>query len=317
MSVPVVVGMDFKRVPLDVLERFSIDTNDLPDALRACGEPAVILSTCNRTEIYGSSPAVRASFGASPLPAGVFELHGEDAVRHLFSVAAGIESMVIGEPQIRSQVGRALRAAKDARTAGPELSALFVRALLVGKRARSETRIEETATTLSRVAMDALRAELGSLIGRRALVVGAGRMSELVCTSLLAEGAHIVVVNRTPAKARSLAAKFGGDAIDLGLLAPTIADADIVVSATGSHVPMIDARAIGERARRLVVIDLAVPRDVDEAAGRIDGVTLYNMEHFRRALTPSGEQLLEIERVRAIVEDEVNDLMRTQLKRGA
>src|SRR5919109_2797949 len=222
MSV-LVVGLTYRAAPVGLLERFAFDAASLPKALHqlTSGEhvrEGAILSTCNRVEVYALVTGFHA--GLAELRRFLSESHHvdvaevgpllesryeEDAVGHLFAVASGIDSMVVGEPQILSQVREAFRVAGDEGAAGPVLSALFRQSLRVGKRARAETAIGKTVKTFAGAGADFARAELGPLESKTVLVVGAGKMSDLAARRLVREGATVLVANRTPARARALA----------------------------------------------------------------------------------------------------------------
>lgn len=323
MSV-LVVGLSYKGAPLDLLERLSFVPSDLPKALHAARasehvREAVILSTCNRVEVYGvvegfhsgvhALSSFLADFHHAPFEAFAERLacrYEGEAVSHLFGVASGIDSMVVGEPQILQQVRRAFRLAAEEGAVGPVLSALFRHAIRVGRRARTETAIARSASALALAGATAARAELGSLSGRTVLVVGAGKMSDLSVAALASEGAHMLVANRTADRARARAARVGGETVAMADLAGALERADLVLTSTGSHEPVVtrDAVAGAMRARAgrpMVILDLAVPRDVEPSAGEIPGVSLRDLEALRETVAPSAEQLLEVDRVRALV----------------
>lgn len=331
-----VIGINHKTAPVEVREKVSVATCQLEPALqRLRSEPgiqeAVILSTCNRTELYlcSASPALAleaagrffkcpealAAREAPPLPAApadqecdaaqvwgadgcspFYKYQGMQVAQHLFRVAAGLDSLLVGEPQILGQVRDALQAALHARTAGPYLSRLFQHALAAGKRVRSETAIGESATSLSYVAVELARKVFGSLTGRTVLLVGAGQMSELALKTLVSHGAATVLVaNRTRAHAEALAAQYGGQAVDYGQLPQWLEQADIVISSTSAphwviHRPQVEAAMRKRGWRRLLVVDLAVPRDVDPAVHNLEGVYLYNVDDLQSVLDANVER---------------------------
>ncbi|TMK22126.1 MAG: glutamyl-tRNA reductase [Actinobacteria bacterium] len=334
MSV-LVVGLTHRKAPVELLERLAFDTLALPKALHqlTSGEhvrEGAILSTCNRVEVYVLVTGYHA--GLAELRRFLSEFHHvpsdefgellesryeEDAVGHLFSVAAGIESMVVGEPQILAQVREAFRIAGDEGAAGPVLSALFRNAIRVGRRARAETAIGKTVKTFAGAGADLARAALGSLDGATVLVVGAGKMSDIAARRLVREGATVLVANRTPARARALAERIGGKDLPMTSLAEGLAAADLVLSSTGAPEPVITrdmvADAVAARGSRpLVLLDLAVPRDVDPEVSSLDGVVLRDLDDLREGLKPGPEQLFEGERVREIVADEIPKFTRWQ-----
>jgi len=326
MSV-LVAGLNYKSTPLDLLERFSFDNAELPKALLAARasehvREAVILSTCNRTEVYAVVDGFHSGVGAlrqflsefhhvapEDFSDRLYGLYEDDAVTHLFEVASGIDSMVVGEPQILSQVRRAFRTADEEQAIGSTLSALFRQAIRVGRRARAETDIARSASTLAMAGATLARLELGSLDGRTVLVVGAGKMSDLAAVAIAQEGARVLIANRTPSRAHTVAERAGGTPVPMAGLQSALGEADLVLASTGASQPLITremvAAAMKGRARPLVMLDLAVPRDVEPGAAHVPGVTLKDMDDLREAVAPDGEQLLEVERVRAIVGEEV------------
>ena len=326
MSV-LVAGLNYKSTPLDLLERFSFDPAELPKALLAARasehvREAVILSTCNRTEVYAVVDGFHSGVGALRQFLSEFHhvapedfsdrLHGlyeDEAVAHLFEVSSGIDSMVVGEPQILSQVRRAFRTADGEGAVGPTLSALFRQAIRVGRRARAETDIARSASTLAMAGATLARAELGSLDGKTVLIVGAGKMSDLAAIAIAQEGARVLIANRTPSRAYVVAERAGGTAVAMADLQAALAEADLVLSSTGASHPLITREmvvaAMQGRGRPLVLLDLAVPRDVEPAAADVTGVTLKDMDDLREAVAPDGDQLHEVDRVRSIIGEEV------------
>lgn len=327
MSV-IVVGLSYRGAPVDLLERFAFDHEDLPKALahaRANGavREAVILSTCNRTEVYAAVNGFHA--GLSALRQFLSEYHGvpledfrerlyglysDQAVTHLFGVSAGIDSMVLGEPQILAQMRRAFHVATEEGSTGQILSALFRHAIRVGRRVRSETDIARSGATLALASAAVASEALGDLAGRTTLVVGAGEMSDLAASVLARKGMRILIANRTLSRAQVLAKACGGEALSLDNLARALGEADFVIASTGSPDPVIThdmvAAAMATRpARPLVLVDTAVPRDIEPLVATVPGVTLRDMDDLREAVAPDREQLFEVERVRAIVGEEV------------
>jgi len=323
-----VVGLNYRAVPLDVLERFSIPSAGLPKALYAIRSypavrEAVILSTCNRIEVYGVVTGFHSGIAAAKRFLSEFHhvapedfadrltsLFETEAVTHLFNVASGIDSMVVGEPQILTQVRRAFRTADEEDVVGPTLSALFRQAIRVGRRARADTDIARTASSFAAATVSVAAEVLGDIGGRAVLVVGAGKMSDVAAQHLARAGARILIANRTPARAHELAARVGGSAVVMENLGDALAAADLVLSSTGSSDPVITREAVAaamadRRDRSMLLIDLAVPRDVEPAVGGLDGVEVRDMDDLRDAVAPSAAQLAEVERVRAIVGEEV------------
>ena len=334
MSV-LVVGLTHRKAPVALLERFAFDAHSLPKALHQLTSSehvreGAILSTCNRVEVYALVTGYHA--GVAELNRFLSEFHHvapeeftsltesayeEDAIEHLFSVAAGIDSMVIGEPQILGQVREAFRVASEEDAAGPVLSALFRHAIRVGRRARTETSIGKTVKTFASAGADLARGALGSLEGKTVLVVGAGKMSDHAASRLVKEGATVLVANRTVARARALAQRIGGTELPMTSLDEGLVRADLVLSSTGSAEPIITrdmvADAVAQRGGRpLVLLDLAVPRDVDAEVRSLDGAVLRDLDDLREALAPDAVQLAEVRAVRGIVALEVPRFTRWQ-----
>ena len=294
-----VVGVSHRSAPLDLLERASLDG---PRALHLAsgvvglddvGE-ALVLTTCNRTEVYVEAlsfhGAVAQVGGALAAATGVdlteltehLYVHYEDrAVDHLFSLACGLESMARGESEIRGQRRQTLRVGQRSSHAGAVLNPLFQQALRVGKRAHAETGLDQVARSLVGVGLARSAQVLGSLEGRRAVVVGAGAMSGLAAASLSRVGlAELTIVNRTAERADRLALAHGGVARDWGELGEVIARADLVLTCTGAtnHVITTDVLTGADRTDRpLVLLDLAMPRDVEPAVGELPGVTVWGL----------------------------------------
>jgi glutamyl-tRNA reductase len=338
----VVIGLNHRTAPLDLLERTAVDDARLPKVLhdlcaRTNLSEAVVLSTCNRIEVYaiaekfhGGYEDVRNFFvDLSFLPAEEFAdhlyVHYDDAaVTHLFAVAAGLDSAVLGESEILGQVGTAWERARDEGTTGFALNLLFRQALEVGKRVRTETGIGRGITSVAQAAVAMATARLGTLAGRRVLLLGAGEMGEVMATSLGAAGASdVVVANRTWETAQELATRIGGRAVRLADLPAELLTADVLLTSTGASTIMLEhadlASAMGRRnGRPLLIVDIAMPRDVDPAAGVLDGVTLLDMDDLRRfvAVGVEGRQR-EAGRAQAIVEDELNRYRTTTTAREA
>jgi glutamyl-tRNA reductase len=338
MSV-LVVGVSHKTGPVGVLERLVLDDDGAGKLAADLLETehvteAVVLSTCNRVEVYvevdrfhGSVEDVsrllseRAGSSTADVVPHLFVHYDEAAVAHLFAVAAGLDSMVVGESQVLGQVRAALRRAQELGSVGPALNVLFQQALRVGKRGHAETDIDGTGPSVVAAALDHVEATVGPIEGCRALVVGAGAMAGLAVAALDRRGAaEVLVVNRTQERAELLAADVGGQAAALYTLPDLLAEVDVVVSCTGATGVVIDAgtvaaalrdragadRARGDRAggRPYAVVDLAMPHDVDPAAADLPGVTLIGIETLVRALADSPVAA-DAEQVREIVAGEV------------
>jgi glutamyl-tRNA reductase len=299
------------------------------DAIRE----AVAISTCNRTEIYLvgdpvgaetellSRLAQRAGTRPTELADAMYAPRNCDAARQLYRVVSGLESMIVGEAEIQGQAKRAYEAALEAGTTGPLTNRLFTAALQTGKRVRSETAIGEGRGSVSSVAVGLAREIMGptrpDLASRDVVIIGAGETSELTAQALAEEGVRtIFVANRRADRARSIAERFGGSVSSLHDLPEHLITADIVVSSTSSPHPLIgvDELALVMREREgapLLLIDIAVPRDIDPACGELEGVTLYDIDDLQSvvARNRSGR---EAERVQAeeVVEDEIQRFAR-------
>ncbi|MGY6502654.1 MAG: glutamyl-tRNA reductase [Acidimicrobiales bacterium] len=341
MSV-VAIGLNHRTVSLDLLERMTIDGARLPKVLsdlvsRDHLNEAVVLSTCNRTEVYvvaerfhGAYADVRDALAeVAYLPPEAFSDHlyahyDADAVRHLFSVSAGLDSAVLGESEILGQVKAAWELAQTESASGGALNLLFRHALETGKRARTETTISHHTTSISQAAVAMAVDHLGRLDGRKVLVLGAGEMGEGMATSLLGAGAgEVLVANRTWDRAVEVADRVGGRAVRLAALADTLRDVDVLLSSTGASSLMVEhadlAGAMTDRPDRpLLIVDIAVPRDVDPSAADLPGVTLLDMTDLRRFADQGlrGRQA-EVTAVRHIVDDEVERFFELRSAREA
>jgi glutamyl-tRNA reductase len=300
MSV-VVLGLSHRTTPVPVLERAAVPGEEIRKLLDELhrAEPiseVLLLSTCNRVEVYADvarfHPAVaeitavlarHAGLHVSDLSDHLYVHFAEAAAEHMFTVASGLDSMVVGESQILGQLRSAYLLGSETGSVGSVLHDLAQTALRVGKRVHSETGIDRAGASVVSVALDHAEHELGSLAGRRAIVVGAGSMGALAGASLRRRGvADIVVVNRSAARAQRLALSLGGRAADLAALPEEIAAADLLVSSTGATGLVVEAHMIGSRAERpLVVLDIALPRDVDPSVGSEPGVTYVDLEALR------------------------------------
>ena len=330
MSV-VVIGLNHRTMPLDLFERMTVDGARLPKALHDLaarehvGE-VVVLSTCNRTEVYAIAERFHGAYAdvrnflaeLAFVPPDEFADHlyvhyDAEAVRHLFTVAAGLDSAVIGEAEILGQVRTAWERAGEEGTAGPVLNLLFRHALEAGKRARTETGIARGTASVSSAAVEMAAERLGSLEGRRVLVLGAGEMAEGMATALQGAGvAEVFVANRTWRKARALADRIGGQAVRLSDLPLALLEVDLLLTSTGAAVPVVErddfAPVMAERAGRpLLIVDIAVPRDVDPTVSDLDGVTLLDINDLREfAQAGVDRRSAELEAVRSIVEAELD-----------
>jgi glutamyl-tRNA reductase len=324
------LGVSHRRATVELLERLAFADADFTKAYRrAVDDPAideaVVLSTCNRIEIYGSVPSYHAGFqalkrllcesrevDAETISEPLYSHYEDDAAAHLFSVSAGLDSMVLGEPQILSQVREALRRSTAEGATGPRLTALFHAAARAGRTVRTDTAVGAAPDAFIAAGADLAAETLGGLRGKHALVVGAGQMSSLALKHLRDRGVGSVrVVNRSIERARALAQRVGAEHGDLDALPDAIADADIVISATGAAgIVLTEAvlrTTMSDRERRLFVLDLAVPRDVDPAAAAIDRLHLVDIDGLRGALEAHDAGAAEeISRAHDIVAAEVH-----------
>jgi glutamyl-tRNA reductase len=326
MSV-LVVGVSHKTAPVAVLERLALDAggvDKLVENVMACEHvlEATALTTCNRVEVYAEVDRFHGSVEsvsrllceiADEAPEDVVPhlyVHYDDgAVSHLFGVAAGLDSMVIGESQILGQVRHALRTGQESGTVGPALNVLFQQALRVGKRVHAETDVQRAAPSLVSLALDRAATEIGPVAGKRVLVVGAGSMAGLAVATVSRLGAaEVVVASRTEANARRLAEQYGGRAVPLTDVQETLADSDLLVSCTGATgvvLPLAVVAAARRNAERpLAVIDLALPHDVDPAVADLPGVSLFGLARLAQEVN-EGDTATDVAAVREIVAQEI------------
>jgi glutamyl-tRNA reductase len=300
------VGVSHRHAPLEVRERlFLADGHalELAAALAGDGVEAVVLSTCNRTEIYlagGSRERAKEELERrSGLELGevLASWEDEDAVEHLFRVAAGLDSLVPGEAQILGQVRQAYDAALTAGSTGPLLNRLFEDALRAGKRVRTEASLAELPESVAASAVELAAKTLGGVENRRALLFGAGKMSELAARELRARGAEVVISSRTLESAEELAERVGGRAAAFDAVAVELIDADLVISATRCPYPILHAEAVQQRTKPLVLVDVAVPRDLDAAIGELEGCTLFDIDDLGDGLVGREEDVREAEEI--------------------
>ncbi|WP_129674754.1 glutamyl-tRNA reductase [Candidatus Chloroploca sp. Khr17] len=317
-------GLDHTTAPVEIRERLAFSTTDIPAALMqlttahddcpALLSEAVILSTCNRVEIYGvthgattAQSLVRflADFHGleeEQFAQALFFFSGESVARHLCATASGLRSLVLGEAQIQGQVRTAFEAAQSAGSIGPILHRLFQHALTSGKRVRSETALGQGAASVSQAGVELVRHRLGNLAGCRVLLVGGGEVSELAAQNLLANGAEsLIIVNRTSARAQQLARQYNAMAMGFDDLPEALSLADIVISSTAAPVPIIyrehvvnamttktQARAVGVSGPReqpcMLLIDLAVPRDIAGDVASVPGVHLCTVDDLQEVV---------------------------------
>ena len=326
------LGLNHKTAPVDVRERFAITKQAIKSGLANLNEyeglsEAVVLSTCNRSEMY--VVVDDAERDLPTLKQFLFDLTGneedideylyhfanEDCIRHLFRVSSSLDSLVLGEGQILSQVKDAYAMGREEGTTSTVLNTLFHRAIATGKRVRTETRIQFNSVSVSYAAVELAREELGELDQSNALIFGAGKMAELTAQHLVARGVRkIYVANRHRDKAEQLAAKFGGEAVPFEEAMKQAVDVDVIVTSTGAPHYVIkpwETRQLmtKRKGRHLFLIDIAVPRDVDPEVGEIKGVTLYNIDALEEVVDEHiQERKEEARQAEKIVEDEVESI---------
>jgi len=326
----VVVGLNQRTVPLDLLERMTVSDSRLPKALgdllgRDNITEAVVLSTCMRTEVYavaekyhGAVQDVRnflaeLSFRApEDFSDHLYVFHDDAAAAHLFRVACGLDSAVLGEGEVLGQVKTAWQHAMDEGAAGQVLSGVFRHAIEVGKRARAETGIARGTTSMSQAAVEMAGRNLGSLDDRRILVLGAGDMGEGMVAALADSGAgEILVANRSATKAAALARRVGGRSVALGALVGALVEVDVLLTSTGSPDVLVEADDVvavmqARDGRPLLIVDIAVPRDVDSSVADLDGVTLLDIDDLAAFATAGVEgRRQEVTKVEELIDREV------------
>ncbi len=298
-----VLGVNHKTAPLAVRERVAISRDELPEVTRALAampgvSECMIVSTCNRVELVTAleSPEVNLSaflsrhFGldASVLSSHLYEHKDQQAVRHLFRVAASLDSMVVGEPQILGQVKEAFAVARGAGTVGGQLEHLLQSAFSAAKKVRTETEIGSNSVSIASVAVELARKIFGSLNGRTVFLVGAGKMSELAARHLVQQGAGaILVTNRTRERAQRMAEPFKGRVISFDKIYEAAGDADIIITSTGAPHHLFrpehgHAFMHRRRNRPMFFIDIAVPRDVDPAMNKLEGLFVYDIDDLQQ-----------------------------------
>jgi len=330
LSEVLAIGVSHKTAPVAVRERLALTPGSVAGFLRdvrgvAGVQEAVAISTCNRTEVYlvAGDPveaetavlgmlARKAGIRPTELAASIYALRNCDAARHLYRVSAGLESMIVGEAEVQGQVKRAYEDALEAQASGPLTNHLFKAALATGKRVRSETRIGERRLSVSSVAAGLARERLDGLERREVLILGAGETSELAASALAAHGVDaIFVANRRHERALSLAKRFGGQAMSFDELPAELERADALVCATSSPHPILggdEVAAVMEArgGRPLLIIDLAVPRDVAADVRDVPGIELYDIDDLQAVVQRNRSvRQAEARRAEGIVEEEI------------
>ncbi len=341
MSLILYIGLNHETAPIDIREQLALSRQEIAELLATLCAPysplaeAVLLSTCNRVEMYAltqESDEVRDTrqamrfieehlAGVHDMPLATLRRHlvygeGQQAVEHLCRVAAGLDSMILGEAQILGQVVDAHETAIDCGTAGPVLAALLRKAIECGKRARTETDIGGSAASVSYAAVELAKNTLGSLKGRNVLLIGAGEMAQLAAHNLCAGGAdRFLVVNRTFERAERLARPLGGQAHAWEAMESALRQADIVLCSAGAPHTIIH-RDLVERVRQerngesLFFIDIGVPRNVDPRVGELAGVSLYDIDDLQHVVQQNlSEREREVPKVEAIVQETTDEFM--------
>ena len=335
MSELLALGISHKTAPVALRERLAFTETEAVEFARTATataevREAVVISTCNRTEVYlvvGDAVqaegdvlgllARRADIRPTELAEAIYSPRNCDAARHLYRVTAGLESMIVGEAEIQGQVRRAHEAAIAAGATGPLSNRLFAAALTTGKRVRSETAIGSSRISVPSVAVDLALSVLGELERRHVVILGAGETSELTARALADQGAGtIFVANRHADRALSMAQRFGGSVVGLDRLPEQLALADIVLSSTASPHPIVGREELelvmSERGERpLLLIDIAVPRDIEPSCAELDGVTLYDIDDLQALVARNlSSRAEEAPRALEIVEEEIHRFAR-------
>src|SRR4051794_23054638 len=329
------LGISHKTAPVALRERLAMPDSEatrfLGDVLATPAvEEAVVISTCNRTEVYLTvgdtvaaetavlgALAARADIRPTELAEVIYSPRNCDAARQLYRVTSGLESMIVGEAEVQGQVKRAFELAQGAGATGPLANRLFGAALQTGKRVRTETAIGAGGASISSVAVDLARDLLGDLRERNVVIIGAGETAELTARALHEQGvAAVFFANRRADRARSIAARFGGHVVSLDDLPSHLENTDIVVSSTSSPHAIVGAAELEVVMRRraerpLLLIDIAVPRDIDSACADLEGVTLYDIDDLQSVVARNIEgREAEAARAEGIVEDEIQRFAR-------
>jgi glutamyl-tRNA reductase len=322
-----VVGLSHHTAPLEVREKLAVPSGEVPELLRALCQDgglseAMMVSTCNRVEVYASAEDAAAAVQevrrrleqivpGTDLTSHLYEHNGAEVARHAFRVAASLDSLVVGEPQILGQVKDAFAAASDAGTVGALLGRCMSRAFAVAKRVRSETGIAEGAVSVSSIACELARSIFGELTARRVVLVGAGEMGEQAAKALAQQGTLLRVVNRNQERARAVAEACGGEPREFEALQQELISADVVITSTASPRYVITRELMqgvikARRHRPLFLIDIAVPRDVDPRVENMDNVFLFDVDDLEQVAAKNiAARKKEAEAAEKIVADEV------------
>jgi glutamyl-tRNA reductase len=320
------LGVSYRMAPVELLERLAISEDEETKAYRRLSElesvqESVVLSTCNRVEVYAEVEGYHPGFQelkrflseSTDVPADemaepLYSHYEDEAAEHLFSVAAGLDSMVLGEPQVLAQVRAAFRRAEREGAVGPELRALFSRAVRAGRRVRAETSIGASPSAFVDSGLGLAAGHIGGIEGRTAVVVGAGEMGSLAARALRERGADpLVVISRRRERAERLAAKTGATGGSMEQLDEALSGAEVVVSSTGATGTVIGEETLRRTAsgRKVFVLDLAVPRDVDPSAASLPGVRLADIDDLAPLVADRRDADDDVEASRRIVQAEV------------
>ncbi len=331
----IVIGLNQRLASLDLLERMNVPEMGLSKALhdvmtRDSVSEAVILSTCNRTEVYLDAERFHSAYddvrtflsetgGLMPeqFADSLYAYYDTDAARHLFEVAAGVDSIVLGETDILGQVRRAWEVAQREGAASTALNPMFRQAVEVGKRVRTDTGISRHITSVSQAAVAMAAQRLDSLTDRQVLLIGAGEMGEGMAVALKGAGvSEVLIANRTWEKGVDMATRLGGTAVALADLTEALLDVDVLLTSTGASSIIVENSTLDEvqsarNGRELLIVDIAVPRDVDPRAGEVPGITLLNMDDLE-AFADAGleERRREVSAVQAIIGEEIDRFVR-------
>lgn len=325
------LGANHDTATVAVRECLSIPTERIADALRFLKSSVgdiVLISTCNRTEFYALNPQIaepalrRFIYDHAKLPPGdldhaLYRLDGDDAIRHLMRVACGLDSMILGEPQVLGQVREAWRTSSQAGTLGPVLDALFRAAINSGKVARARTGISRGAVSVSHAAVEFARERFGNLQDHGVLVVGAGETGALVARNLRSNGAgRIIVANRTIERAGEVAETLGAESISFEQLPEALARVDIVITCTGAPEPvlsreLVEPALVNRDGRALLAIDIAMPRDIAPDVYSLPGISVYDLDALQSRVTANGAERQEAARaVEEVIEQQIFEFQR-------
>lgn len=337
----IAIGVNHRSTPVELREKLSVGAGALEEALQSIRafegvDGAAVISTCNRVEAILSAasedviePMVgwfsqRGSTERTELEKHVYVLRHGDVVKHLFRVASGLDSMIVGEPQIGGQVRAAFAASRQHGAMDPLLAQLFDQTMRVAKKVRTETGIGESAVSVPYAAVELARKIFGDLSGLQVMLVGAGEMGEQTAESLAAFGLQqVFVANRSFDRAQELAARYDGEAIQFSGLAPYLETCDIVIASTAAPHYVIEVEHVQQalaarRRRNLFLIDLSVPRNIDPAIAQIDGAYLYNVDDLQSVADSNREMRLQrAEQAEAIVDREVDSFRRRLVAQDA